>query len=219
MREVYHELLKSVGRDLATMADLVAAAMREATVALLEADSERAQEVIGGDEAVNRLHSELDARAVDLIARQQPVAGDLRTLVASLRMSADLERMGDLAVHLAEIARRRHPEKAIPSELSSTIAGMAAVGIDLAEKVARIIRGLDLETARTLAGEDDEVDRLHRELLTALITSGERYSAETAIDVALAGRYYERFADHAVSIAKRLEFIVTGTTPAAIGQV
>lgn len=210
MREVYHELLKSVGRDLATMADLVGAALREATVALLEADMDRAQGVIRGDEAIDHLHSGLDARAVDLIARQQPVAGDLRTLVASLRMSADLERMGDLAVHLATIARRRHPERAIPAELSSTIAGMAAVGIDLAEKAALTIRGLDLETARTLAGEDDEVDRLHRELLTTLIASGERYSTETAIDVALAGRYYERFADHAVSIARRLEFAITG---------
>jgi phosphate transport system protein len=210
MREVYHDLLETVGRDLGTMADLVGSAMREATVALLEADLDRAQGVIRGDEAIDHLHSGLDARAVDLIARQQPVAGDLRTLVASLRMSADLERMGDLAVHIAIIARRRHPERAIPAELSSTIAGMAAVGIDLAEKAARIIRGLDLETARTLAGEDDEVDRLHRELLTALIGSGERYSTETAIDVALAGRYYERFADHAVSIAQRLEYVITG---------
>lgn len=147
---------------------------------------------------------------LDLIARQQPVAGDLRTLVTSLRMSTDLERMGDLARHIAKIARLRHPHCAVPEQLRETIAGMGRLGADLARKVGQIIEDRDVDAARALDGEDDAVDQLHRALFTALLSQQNPYPIETAIDVTLIGRYYERFADHAVSVATRLIFLTTG---------
>jgi phosphate transport system protein len=120
----------------------------------------------------------------------------------------DLERMGDLARHVAKIARLRYPEPAIPADLHESIAEMARIGEELARKVGEIIDGRDVETARTLEDEDDAVDRLHRALFGSLL--GADYPVETAIDVTLIGRYYERFADHAVSVARRLIFLVTG---------
>jgi phosphate transport system protein len=210
MRDVYHESLDSIGHTLVEMAGLVGTALERATRSLLEVDLQLSEAVISADDAVDALQRELDVRTLDLIARQQPVAGDLRTLVTSLRMSADLERMGDLARHIAKVARRRYPQPAIPDELRATIEEMGRIGVDLAGKVAQIIEGRDVETARELDSEDDAVDRLHRALFGALLAHENPYTIETAIDVTLVGRYYERFADHAVKVADRLIFLVTG---------
>jgi phosphate transport system protein len=210
MRDVYHEELDAVGRTLVEMAGLVGAALERATGALLEADLLAAEAVISGDEAVDALQRGLEVRTLDLIARQQPVAGDLRTLVTSLRMSADLERMGDLAEHIAKVARMRYPQSAIPAELHADVREMGRIGVELAKKVAQIIEGRDIDTARELEEEDDAVDHLHRALFAALLSHESPYTVETAIDVTLVGRYYERFADHAVSVANRLIFLVTG---------
>jgi phosphate transport system protein len=131
-------------------------------------------------------------------------------LVTSLRMSADLERMGDLARHIAKVARMRYPQCAVPEELRETFAQMGGIGAQLAQHVARIVGNKDVETARTLEGQDDAVDALHRAVFTALLSKDNPYAVETAIDVTLLSRYYERFADHAVSVAHRLVFLVTG---------
>jgi phosphate transport system protein len=216
MRDIYHEQLDSVGHTLVEMAGLVGAALERATIALLEADLATAEAVIAADDAVDALQRELDLRTLDLIARQQPVAGDLRTLVTSLRMSADLERMGDLARHVAKIARMRYPDTAIPKELSGTIERMGQIGVELAAKIGKVIEGKDVEVARSLETEDDAVDRLHRAVFTALTSAVEPYPIETAIDVTLISRYYERFADHAVSVANRLIFLVTGDAESAV---
>ena len=210
MRDLYHEELDSIGTTLIEMTGLVAAALNQATDALLNADLQLAEKVISADEQVDALQKGLDARALDLLARQQPVAGDLRTIVTSLRMSADLERMGDLARHIAKVARLRYPESAVPAELHGTITEMGRLGVELAVKTGQIIDGLDVEAARSLDEEDDAVDVLHRELFTSLLREDTGYPVETAIDVTLIGRYYERFADHAVSVARRLVFLVTG---------
>jgi phosphate transport system protein len=208
MRDVYHEELDSIGATLVEMAGLVATALNQATAALLTPDLQLAEKVISADDQVDALQRDLDARALDLLARQQPVAGDLRTIITSLRMSSDLERMGDLARHVAKVARLRYPEAAIPAELHESISEMGRIGEDLARKTGEIIEGRDVEAARTLEDEDDAVDRLHRALFASLL--GNEYTVETAIDVTLVGRYYERFADHAVSVARRLVFLVTG---------
>jgi phosphate transport system protein len=210
MRDVYHQELDSVGRTLVEMAGLVGSALERATRALLGADLGLAEEVISADNAVDRLQKDLDVRVLDLMARQQPVAGDLRTLTTSLRMSADLERMGDLARHIAKVARRRYPLCAIPEELCGSIEEMGRLGVVLAGRVAEVIEGRDADAARELEGEDDAVDRLHRALFGALLSRENPYTIEAAIDVTLIGRYYERFADHAVSVARRLIFLVTG---------
>ena len=208
MRDLYHEELDSIGATLIEMAGLVATALNQATSTLLKPDLQLAEKVISADDQVDALRQTLDARALDLLARQQPVAGDLRTIITSLRMSSDLERMGDLARHIAKIARLRYPESAIPAELQESISEMARIGEELARKTGEIIDGRDVEAARTLEDEDDAVDRLHRALFGTLL-SGD-YAVEAAIDVTLIGRYYERFADHAVSVARRLIFLVTG---------
>lgn len=210
MRDTYHEQLDSVGHTLVEMAGLVGQAMQRATRALLDCDLAVAEGVISADDAVDSLHHELDVRALDLMARQQPVAGDLRTLVTSLRMSTDLERMGDLARHIAKIARMRYPDCAVPEQLRETIGQMGEIGVELASRLAKIIEGKDIAAAQTLDAEDDAVDRLHRAVFAELLRRGAPYEAETAIDVTLISRYYERYADHAVSVAKRLVFLVTG---------
>jgi phosphate transport system protein len=210
MRDLYHEELDSIGATLIEMTGLVASALNQATDALLNSDLQLAEKVIAGDEEVDGLRRDLDAKALDLLARQQPVAGDLRTIVTSLRMSSDLERMGDLAKHIGKVARLRYPDSAVPAELHDSIREMGRLGVELATKAGEIIDGQDVEAARGLDEEDNAVDALHRQLFAELLHEGNDYPVETAIDVTLIGRYYERFADHAVSVARRLVFLVTG---------
>ena len=210
MRDIYHEELDSIGATLIEMTGLVGNAMERATTALLEVDLQTAESVIAADDAVDALQQRLDTRALDLLARQQPVAGDLRTIMTSLRMSADLERMGDLARHVAKVARRRYPESAIPPELHESIKDMGRIAVELAAKTATIIEGRDVAIARELPADDDAMDQLHRKLFSTLLDPAAPYSVEAAIDVTLIGRYYERYADHAVSVSKRVIFLVTG---------
>jgi len=207
MREAFHEQLGEIGRDLSTMADLAAASLRGASVALLNADMTRPPEVERGAETMDRLQRDLESRVLDLFARRRPAAEDLRLLAAALHMSTDLERMAELAVHLADIARRRHPRHAIPARLSALVAQMAADSAELADGASHIIKGQDLETARVLEMREDTVDELHRQLLAALLVPEAGYAARDTVDVTLAGRYYERFADHAVTIARGLESV------------
>lgn len=210
MRDQYHEELDAIGTTLVEMAGLVSTAMVSATNALLGANLAVAEEVIASDNVIDTLQHELDDRTVDLMARQQPVAGDLRTLVASLRMSADLERMGDLANHIAKVARMRYPAFAVPDELREIVEKMAVVAENLSKKVAVVIRDRDTEKALQLGADDDAMDILHRRLFTALLDPAWPHGNEVAIDMTLIGRYYERFADHAVSVGRRLYYLVTG---------
>jgi phosphate transport system protein len=210
MRDAYHEELGAITDQLVEMARLVGSAMGRATTALLDADLALAEGVIAADEDVDALQRELDARAFDLLARQQPVATDLRTLVTSLRMSADLERMGDLARHIAKVARLRYPNSAVPPELRGTILEMGQVAQRIVSKAGSVIASRDVQAALQLERDDDVMDRLHRELFRILLEDDWPYGIETAVDVTLSGRYYERFADHAVSMARRVVYLVTG---------
>ena len=210
MRDAYHQELDVVGRDLAQLARLAGESLRRANHGLLDTDLQAAETAIAGDAVLDALRVDLDDRTLDLIARQQPVASDLRALVASLRMSADLERMGDLAVHIAKVARRRYPACAVPDVLRGTIEAMGDLGVQLANDVAEIVEERDLGRARTLDEQDDAVDRLHRELFNVILRPNVNWPMETVIDLTLIGRYYERFADHTVSVAHRLEFVITG---------
>lgn len=148
--------------------------------------------------------------ALDLLATQQPVAGDLRRIVASLRIAADVERMGDLAQHIAKVARARHPRRAVPEPLHDVVAGMGRVAQSLAEKTAAAIEACDAATALELPRDDNSMDALHDVLLTTLVDAEPAFAIQRAIDAALIGRYYERYADHAVNAARRLVFQVTG---------
>jgi phosphate transport system protein len=210
MRDAYHEDLDAITDHLVDMAGLVGSMMGRATTALLDADLAMAEGVISGDDAVDALYSKVEGLALDLLARQQPVASDLRALITSLRMVADLERMGDHALHVAKVARRRYPDPAIPRELRSTVLEMGQVAQQIVEKAGSVIAGRDVSLALELESDDDVMDDYQKKLFTRLLSDERRYSVEAAIDVTNCGRYYERFADHAVSVARRVVFLVTG---------
>jgi phosphate transport system protein len=195
------------------MTQLVRTAMERATRALLDGDLSGAERVISDDPQVDALREDLEERTFQMIARQQPVATDLRLLVTTLHLSADLERMGDLARHIAKVARMRYPELAVPEEVRDVISQMGTVALSLVAKVADVIEGRDVALAQALEAEDDSMDALHRKLFTLLLSPNWTHGVESAIDMTLLGRYYERYADHAVSVAQRVVFIVTGVRP------
>ena len=211
MRDAFHDELDAIGQSLVEMSQLANTAMVRATKAILEADLAVAEEVISEDERIDNLHHDLDARTLTLLARQQPVAGDLRTIVTSIRMSSDIERMGDLAHHIAKLARMRYPACAIPPELVFIIQEMGEVAQRIMTKTTGIITSRDTLAAVELEKDDDEMDKLHRKLFEILLDDNWTHGIETAIDMTLVGRYYERYADHAVSVARRVYFLVTGT--------
>jgi phosphate transport system protein len=210
MREEFQADLNEVNRLLVTMAEAVSAAMRKATAALLKADIEAARSVIERDAEVNELYRQVEAKVSDSIARQAPVATDLRALITALHVSADLERMGDLAEHVAKTAQRRHPSPAVPAELRPVFQQMAVVADRMAEKITTVLSAPDADTAAELEKDDDEMDDLEKDLFKVLLHDDWPYGAETAIDGALLGRFYERYADHAVNAGEQVVYLVTG---------
>jgi phosphate transport system protein len=210
VRDQYHDDLDAITNSLVDITRLAGSAINHATQALLDADLQAAETVISGDAAIDQIYADIEARALDLLARQQPVASDLRTIITSLRMVADIERMGDLALHIAKVARRRYPASAIPAELQATVLEMGQVAQRICAKCSSVIAGRDLAAAAQLERDDDVMDDLHKRLFTVLLDPGWDGGTECAIDVTLCGRYYERFCDHAVSVARRVIYLVTG---------
>lgn len=209
MREAYQSDLRDLVDDLTDMASMVKTAMEDATRALLESDLGLAERVIAADPHLDERQLELDAKIVELLARQSPVATDLRLLVASLRMSSSLERMGDLAAHIALVARRRHPVVAVPESLRPQIIRMAELSVEAIAEAREVIYERDLALAAKVANDDDEIDALLQELIRALNGSN-GFTTEEVVDITLLGRFYERFGDHAVSLVRRIGFLVTG---------
>ena len=213
MREAYHDQLDSIFSDLVEVAGLVKLAVQDATEALFTADVSICERVISEDADIDRARERIEDRAFQLLSLQQPVAGDLRTIVAALRMTSEIERMGDLAVHVAKIARLRVPEVAVPAEVQPTVRRMAEVAEDMVDRVARIIANRDVDAAEELRRVDEEMDHLRRKGFREILSADWAHGVEPAIDLALLGRYYERIADHAVSVANRVVFVVTGELP------
>ena len=210
MRDIFHEELDAINDDLLRMCGLVKEAMADATSALLNSDLQLAEKVIAADDAIDAIQHDLDNRSINLMARQQPVASDLRNLVSTLRISADLERMGDLAHHVAKTARMRFPNSAVPELLKPLFIEMDRTAAALVEKLSTVVQYKDTARALELDKDDDAMDDLHRKLIGALLSDDWSFGIETAIDMTLLGRYYERFGDHAVSVANRVYFTVTG---------
>jgi phosphate transport system protein len=210
IRSVFQEELDGVSQSLVDLASMVTESMKKATEALLAAELRLAEDVISADEKIDNYQHELDSRIIDIIARQQPVASDLRALITALRMSADLERMGDLSHHIAKIARLRHPESAVPQELHDLIRHLGDASCKISEKVGTVIETRNTAMALELEKDDDVIDTLHRELIGKLTDGSWDKGVASAIDITLLGRYYERFADHAVSVSRRVYFLVTG---------
>ncbi len=217
MRDLYHDQLDAIIDDLVAMTRAVRTATHQATDALFSADAETAEKVIAADAAIDRAQTEIEERSIELLALQQPVAGDLRMLVAALRMSGELERMGDLAEHVAKVARLRYPEKTVPAEIEDTIRAMARAAEDMVDAAAAVIENRDVEAAQELESKDEEMDRLRRSIFRQLLSDDWQAGVEPAIDIALLGRYYERIADHAVSMGRRVVYLVTGQYPVHVG--
>ncbi|MCK5892105.1 phosphate signaling complex protein PhoU [Aeromicrobium sp.] len=213
MRDLYYEQLDAIVDDMVTLTGSVRRAVAAATAALLNADAPLAEQVIDGDKVIDETIEGIEERALLLLATQQPVATDLRQLVATLRMLTDLERMGDLSVHVAKVARLRMPEVAVPTSLQPTIMAMASVADQMIHAASRIVANRDLVAAEKLEDTDDEMDKLRKELFRVLLGDSWDHGVEPAIDLALLGRYYERIGDHAVSMARRVVYLVTGEVP------
>lgn len=210
MRNLYHEQLDAIVDDLVTLTGTVRRAVAASTAALLNADAPLAEKVIDGDKLVDETIENIEERALLLLATQQPVATDLRQLVATLRMLTDLERMGQLAVHVSKVARLRMPEVAVPTGLQPTIMAMASVADQMIHAASRIVSDRDVIAAGKLEDTDDEMDKLRQQLFRTLLSDNWTHGVEPAIDLALLGRYYERIGDHAVSMARRVVYLVTG---------
>lgn len=214
MREAFNEQLDAMFRDLAAICGSVETAVRLATDALLRGDADTAERVISDDVEIDRARERVEDSAFLLLSLQQPVASDLRTVVAALRMVGELERMGDLSVHVAKIARLRVPNLAVPADVSPIVERMAAVAEDMVSRVSKIITDRSVEDALSLVHADEEMDQLRRASFAELLSADWSHGVEAAVDIALLGRYYERIADHAVSVANRVVFVVTGENPA-----
>jgi len=216
MRDAFHDQLDAIFTDLGLICIDVETAVRLATEALLTGDAEVAEQVISADAAIDRARERVEDNAFSLLSLQQPVAGDLRVVVAALRMVSELERMGDLSVHVAKIARLRVPNVAVPEQVRPTLSRMATVAEDMVKRVSTIISDRDVAAAIALGRADEEMDSLRRTSFSELLSDDWTYGVEAAVDVALLGRYYERIADHAVSVANRVVFAVTGERPSSV---
>lgn len=196
--------------DLIRMTQLVGSAMNRATQALLDADLAMAESVIAADAQIDLLSSDIEEQCLDAIARNSPGPEQLPELIGALRIAASLERMGDLAEHVAKQARLRYPRLSIPQELRGTFAEMGGLAEAIVSKTGSVVSSQDVHLAADIGRHDAEVDRLHRELFTIVLSPSWRHGVEAAIDVTLLSRYYERYADHAVSVTRRVVTIVTG---------
>ena len=213
MRDQYQDQLADLGAALADMCLQVATAMELATRALLEADLQLAEKVIAEDLRIDDMRTDAEEKAFGLLALQSPVATDLRVVISAIHGAGDIERMGDLALHVAQAARRRHPQPVLPAEVAPYFAEMGRIGAALARKAADVIRTRDVETAATLEADDDAMDDLHRHIFSLLMAPSWSYGVAPAVDITLLGRFYERYADHAVTVARRVVYVVTGRMP------
>jgi phosphate transport system protein len=210
MRTAFHEQLDALTTDIADICGLAGAAMERATQALLQADLVLAEEVITDSDTFTTRIRKAEEAAVTLLALQSPVAGDLRLVVGSLSNLADVDRMGALALHVAKLTRRRHPAKALPEEVDGYFTEMGRIAVDIGNSVKDVVQSGDPDRAAQLADDDDDMDNLHRHLFTVLMDREWHHGVASAVDVTLLSRYYERFADHAVEIGRRVIFQATG---------
>ncbi|WP_394940738.1 phosphate signaling complex protein PhoU [Psychromicrobium sp. YIM B11713] len=210
MRKVFQAELHHVGEELIEISTLVTEAIEKANEAFVGADVELAQEVIAADARIDFLQNDLDERAIDILALQGPVASDLRIIVGSLRMSASLERMGDLARHVAQLARLRFPAKVIPASLTAAFDELASLDIQIARDVTELLKTRELSLVTAILNADARLNELHRGVFHAISAPEWQESPATTADVTLASRYFERFGDHGISVARKVSYLVTG---------
>ncbi len=214
MRTVYHKQLADLTTQLGEMCGLAGVAMKRATQALLEADIDAAEQVVRDHERIVAMRAQVEKEAFALLALQQPVAGELRAIFSAIQIIADTERMGALAVHVAKIARREYPKQVLPEEVRGCFADMGKVAIALGDSAKQVLITRDPQKAAQLHEQDDAMDELYRHLFSVLIDDDWKHSVSVGVETALLGRFYERFADHAVEVGRRVIFMVTGDLPA-----
>ena len=210
MRKVFQAELHQIGEELTQISQLVTEAMKKATQAFETADTELAQDVIAADARIDFLQNDLDERAIDVLALQGPVASDLRMIVGSLRMSASLERMGDLARHVAQLARLRYPAKVVPENMVETFKEMARLDIAISELLTELLETRNLELSKDIYAHNTRINELHAGVFKAVASPDWNNSPVTTVDLTLASRYFERFADHGVSVTRKVNYLVTG---------
>jgi len=211
MREVFQQSLREVQERLVEIAELVEGAIDKATDAFGTSNVALAEEVIDGADRIEELTAALDQLTIDILARQQPVASDLRLVVGALRMGASLERMADLAQHIAQLARYRYPESAIPKGLKKIFVRMGALDVEMAAKTAELLRTQDAAVIDEIRDLDDDLDELHAKVFEKVLSERLAENPTGVVDATLASRYHERFGDHAVSVAKQMQFFLSGS--------
>lgn len=214
MRDMFQTELDALREQLGDMAVLAARSMRAATRAVLTSDNELATRVVAADAALDTARDHCDDSVQRLLALQAPVAGDLRLVMTALYCSDKIERMGDLAAHVADTARIRFPECAVPRELTTAFTELGTITAGMADRLVELIRHPGRGGFAELNDTDQAVDRRHAEVLATITDPGWRHGIPCATSLALLARYYERFADQTVSVAKRLDFVVTGVLAA-----
>ncbi len=210
MRQVFQQELREVQDRLVNISELVTAAITNATSAFNSADLDLAEQVIAGDHQINELVSDLDELVIDILVRQHPVATDLRLMVTALRVSASLERMGDLAEHIAILARYRFPKTVIQDSLTATFRRLGELDVQVAICLTKLLGTFDLKYSMEIRDLDDEIDELHASVFDLLLSQSYEGAPVNVIDATLASRHHERFADHAVSITKKITYLVSG---------
>ncbi len=210
MREVFHQSLEELQSRLTEISEMVTVAIEKATTAFANSDVALAEEVIADDAKIDELAIALDEQAIEILARQQPVARDLRIVITALRVSASLERMGDMAEHIAQLARLRFPERAVPKGLKGTFKRMGELDVEISRTLGDLLRTQDLRYADAIRNADDDVDELHARVFEKVLSDNWKGEATATVDATLASRYHERFADHAVAVAKKVVYLATG---------
>ncbi|GGH65445.1 phosphate signaling complex protein PhoU [Rothia aerolata] len=210
MRKVFQAELHQVGEELIQISTLVKEALVRAADSFLNSDIEEAEEVISNDQRIDFLQNQLDERCIDILALQGPVASDLRAIVSSLRMSSSLERMGDLARHVAQIARMRFPEKAVPEEVATIFSEMVELDTQIIDSVIKLLETRELSLTEEIYSHKARINNLHREVFKMMNAEDWQHSPQVTVDVTLASRYLERFGDHGVSVARKVNYLVTG---------
>ena len=210
MRKVFQAELHQVGEELIQIATLVQQALASARTAFLDADIQVAEEVISNDARIDFLQNDLDERSIDILALQAPVASDLRMIVGALRMSASLERMGDLARHLAQLARLRFPEPVLPESMRGHFEQMFDIDLKLLSRMISVLEDRDISETDEIFVLKSELNLKHQQVFEMLADPSWDSSVPTAVDVTLASRYLERIGDHGVSVARKVSYLVTG---------
>lgn len=213
MRTAYHEQLDDLAARLGEMCGLAGAAMKRATQALLETDIAAAEEVIGDHDQIVEMRAQVEKEAFALLALQHPVASELRAIFSSMQIIADAERMGALAVHVAKIVRREYPAQVLPDDVGQCFAEMGKVAIALGDSAKQVVVSRDPDQAAQLHEQDKAMDELHQHLFGVLFDREWQHGVSVGVQAALLGRFYERFADHAVEIGRRVIFMARGVLP------